>query len=145
MLYKNISIFQEEIPMAFFEDLGKKLTCFGQTAAQKTKDLTEIARLAAANADRNRKIDQLYEEIGKAYYNAHKDDAFSESADQILEITALFAEIASAQDEINRIKGIVKCANCGADVESGNAYCNACGAKMEAPVAEESAQETTEE
>ncbi len=142
--------------MAFFEDLGKKLSCFGQSAAQKTKELTEIARLVAANADRNRKIDQLYTEIGKAYYTAHKDDAFSESAAQIMEITTLFADIAAAQDEINRIKGLVKCTNCGADVEATNAYCNACGAKIEAPVAEEApveeaaeeapaAEETTEE
>ncbi|MBQ9082327.1 MAG: zinc ribbon domain-containing protein [Clostridia bacterium] len=138
--------------MAFFEDLGKKLSCFGQSAAQKTKDLTEIARLVAANADRSRKIDQLYTEIGKAYYAAHKDDAFSESAAQIVEITTLTAEIAAAQDEINRIKGLVKCANCGADVEASNAFCNACGAKIEVPAAEEApveeaeaAPETTEE
>lgn len=132
--------------MAFFENLGKKLSDFGQTAAQKTKDLTEITKRTAANADRNKKINQLFTEIGAAYYNAHKDDAVCESADKIAEITNLMAEIAAAQEEINQIKGVTKCPNCGADVAAGNAFCNACGAKVVADVAaEEAAQETTEE
>ncbi len=133
--------------MAFFEDLGKKLSDFGQTAAQKTKDLTEITKRTAANADRNKKINQLYAEIGAAYYNAHKDDVACESADKIAEITNLMVEIAVAQAEINQIKGITKCPNCGADVAAGNVFCNACGAKVVADevVAEEAAPESTEE
>jgi hypothetical protein len=132
--------------MAFFETLGKKLSDFGQTAAQKTKDLTEITKRVAANADRNKKISQLYTEIGAAYYNAHKDDALCESADKIAEITGLMAEIAVAQAEIDQIKGITKCPNCGADVAAGNVFCNACGAKVVGEAAaEEAAPESAEE
>lgn len=128
--------------MDFFETLGKKLSDFGQATAKKTKDLTEITKRSAANADRNKKINQLFTEIGAAYYNAHKDDVECESADKIAEVTALMAEIAAAQEEINQIKGVTKCPHCGADVAFGNAFCNACGAKV---VAEEAAPENTEE
>ncbi|MCI9508549.1 MAG: zinc ribbon domain-containing protein [Angelakisella sp.] len=118
--------------MAFFEQLGKKITDAGQGVAQQTKNFTEVTRLNGLISDKERQIGQLYADIGRDYYNAHRNDAFPESSDAVREITGLLAEIVKYREEIKQIKGIAPCPACGGDVPVGSAFCPACGAKVPA-------------
>ena len=113
--------------MAFFEQLGKKISDMGQGVAQQTKNFADVTRLNSAISDNEKAIAKIYSEIGKAYYEKHKEDALAEEAESINKINALFAEIKQHKDEINRIKGIAMCPNCGAEVVAGSTFCNACG------------------
>ena len=117
--------------MAFFEQLGKKLTDAGQGVAQQTKNFADVTRLNSEISEKEKKIAQLYRTVGQTYYERHRDDPAPELEAQVQEIRALFAEIAQHQEEIKQIKGIVKCPSCGADVPLQAAFCNSCGAKME--------------
>lgn len=118
--------------MAFFEQLGKKLTDAGQGVAQQTKNFADVTRLNNEIATKEKKIAQLYQLIGQAYYERHSDAPEPEYEKETAEIKALFSEIGQFREEIKQIKRIVKCPNCGADVPLQAAFCNACGAKMEA-------------
>lgn len=128
--------------MAFFEQLGKRITDAGQGVAQQTKNFADITRLNSAVSDKERKIAQLYQSIGQSYYERHSGDAEPQLQPAVEEIQALFAEIAQHKEEIKQIKGIVKCPHCGADVPFQAAFCNACGEKMvSAALAEEPAED----
>lgn len=116
--------------MAFFEQLGKRLSDAGQGVAQQTKNFADVARLNSAISDKERRITQLYQSIGQAYYQRHQDDAAPEFQAETEEIRRLLAEILRDQEEIKQIRGIVKCPECGADVPFQAAFCNSCGAKM---------------
>lgn len=117
--------------MAFFEQLGKRLTDAGQSVAQQTKNLADVTQLNSAISDKERKISQLCLSIGQQYYESHKDDLTAEYRELLDEINDLYAEIAEKREKIKQIKGVVKCPNCGADVPLNAAFCNACGAKIE--------------
>ena len=117
--------------MAFFEQLGKRLTDAGQNVAQQTKNLADVTQLNSAISDREKKISQLYLNIGQLYYEKHKGDSTAEHQEIIGEINALYAEIAQNREKIKQIKGVVKCSKCGADVPLNAAFCNACGTKIE--------------
>ena len=117
--------------MAFFEQLGKKLTDAGQGVAQQTKNFADVTRLNSEISDKEKKINQLYQAIGRTYYEQHSDAPAPEHEKEVHEISTLFAEIAQNREEIKQIKGIVKCPSCGADVPLQAAFCSACGAKME--------------
>lgn len=119
--------------MAFFEQLGKKLSDAGQGAAQQAKIFSEVAKLNSAISDKERKISQLYLAIGQAYYALYKDDISANEYEKMEEITTLNDEIVKCREEINRVKGIAKCPSCGADVALGSAFCCNCGAKMPQP------------
>lgn len=99
--------------MAFFEQLGKRITDAGQGVAQQTKNFADITRLNSAVSDKERKIAQLYQSIGQSYYEQHSGDAEPQLQPAVEEIKALFAEIAQHKEEIKQIKGIVKCPHCG--------------------------------
>ncbi len=116
--------------MSFFDQIGKRITDAGQGVAQQTKNFADVTRLNSAISDKEKRISQLYQSIGKTYYERHSDDAESEQQQAVDEIKGLLAEIAQHKEEIKQIKGIVKCPNCGGDVPSQAAFCNACGFKM---------------
>lgn len=124
--------------MAFFEQLGKRLTDAGQGVAQQTKNFTDVTRLNGTISEKERKISQLYSSIGESYYERRRNDSTSEELQKIEEINTLFAEIAQCREEIKQIKGVIKCPNCGAEVALNSAFCNSCGAKISQAV------ETTE-
>jgi hypothetical protein len=114
----------------FFEKLGKRISDMGSAVAQNTKNFADTASLQKANSDNKKKIEQLYAAIGKAYYEAHKNDADAAEAATMAEITTLLAQIAENDEKIKQIKGVTKCANCGADIASDAMFCNNCGTKV---------------
>lgn len=116
--------------MAFFEQLGKKLSSAGQSVVQQTKNFTETTRLNSSVSEAEKKIESLYSALGKAYYDNHKDDASAEGRGVIEEITAAFAQIDEIKEQINQIKTANKCPNCGAEISAESAFCKNCGAKL---------------
>ena len=133
----NIHVYQEERSMAFFDDLGKKISQASQSAVQKTKDITEIAKYNSAISDEEKKIAGLYSEIGKLYVSLYKDAPASEFAALVEGIKASEETIAKYKDQIKDIKGILTCTSCGAEIPTGSAFCSSCGTAapvVEAPV-----------
>lgn len=123
--------------MAFFEQLGKKISDAGQGISQSTKNLAEISRLNSAIAEDKKHIAGYTAAIGESYYRRHRDDPMNEEPERINNINKLYAEIARYEDRIKELRGIGKCPNCGADVPNGAAFCNACGARQQPPKAME--------
>lgn len=115
--------------MAFFEQLGKKITDTGHAVAQQTKDMSHVARLNSAVSEKEQQISQLITALGQAYYRQHRQDPQAENLETIQQINEAFAEIARYKEEINQIKGVTKCPACGADVTLDSAFCRVCGAK----------------
>lgn len=116
--------------MAFFEELGKKISNAGQGVAQQTKNFADVAKLNSAISEKERQIAQLYTQIGSQFYDRHKDDTGSEFPEQIAAITALINEIAQCRENIKAIKGLIKCPGCGADIPAGTLFCNTCGTRI---------------
>ena len=69
--------------MAFFDDLGRKLTSVSQSAVQKTKDVADIAKINAEISELERTVNNLYYQIGKLYVAKHAADYKSDFADMI--------------------------------------------------------------
>ena len=113
--------------MAIFEQIGKKLSDMGQGVAQGTKNLTDTARLNGLISDEEKNIAKLITELGQGYYNLHKSDPEGELAQIVSAINEAYNNIEQHKEQIKTIKGVTKCANCGADVANGAAFCANCG------------------
>ena len=119
--------------MAFFDDLGKKISQAGQSAVQKTKDITDIAKLNSSISDEKSKIEGLYSEIGKLYVKLYGEAPADAFAGLVSGIKTAEENIVAYQAQIKDIKGIRVCDKCGADVPTGSAFCSACGNAMPVP------------
>ncbi len=116
--------------MAFFDDLGKKLSQAGQTAVQKTKEMTDIARINGAISDEEKKVNNNYFQIGKLYVAMHTTDYENDFAGMIAAIKESETKIRDYRQQIQDIKGVVRCEKCGAEVANNVAFCSSCGSPM---------------
>jgi len=60
--------------MSVWTELASKLEAGGKVVADKAKDLSQIAALKAQIVSCDNTLLKNYKELGKAYYEAHKDD-----------------------------------------------------------------------
>ena len=118
--------------MAFFDEISKKITSTGQSAVKKTKDVAEVARLNSLVADEERNSEALYREIGKLYVKLHQNDCEEQFASLIDSVRKSNNTVLALKKQINDIKKVSDCPNCGASVPVNAAFCSVCGNKIEA-------------
>lgn len=125
--------------MAFLDGIGKKLSQTGQDVMKKTRNFADSTKLTGMIADEERTINSLYPQIGKAYYELHKNDPEYALSELVAAVNDAFARIEQLNDQIAAINGSQKCPRCGANVPEGGMFCNSCGAKMPPKVTIDSA------
>lgn len=116
--------------MAFFDEIGKRLSQAGQTAIQKTKDMTDVARINGVISEEEKKVNNNYYQIGKLYVAKHSTNYEDEFEGMMSAIRESEAKICECRQQIQAIKGTVCCEKCGEEVPSEAAFCSSCGASM---------------
>ena len=116
--------------MAFFDDLGKKITQTSQDVVQKTKDTAEVIKLNSMISDEEKRINNLYSEVGKKYFELYSDSYDQELENMIIGIKEAKSKIEEYAEQIKKLKGIVRCPNCGGEVQYGAPFCSSCGSRM---------------
>ena len=124
--------------MAFFDDLGAKLSKTGQKTMQKANDLADITKLNLRTSELNKSIQEMYAKVGEQYYNLYGGQPEESMAQFCAEISRSKAEIEQIRLEIQRIKQIKVCPSCGYENPSDASFCNKCGLALpELPTREE--------
>ena len=80
---------------------AKKLAAF---TAKKTRNVSQIARLNVKIAGERDTIKQAYSEIGKLYYETHREDPENYFVQLCLEIDNALEAISAMENEIIRLK-----------------------------------------
>lgn len=127
--------------MAFFDELGKKISQGGQEAVKQGKSMANVARYKSSISTLQSKIKDLYTQIGEMYYKENKDNPDDLYIDAIATIQKYEKEIEAAKTAIQNEKGIKVCPKCGKEISVAVPYCTVCGTRVEAS----SVQEGTEE
>lgn len=115
--------------MAFFEKLGEKISSTSKDVAKKTKDLADIAKINMQISGEEDNIKDLYHQIGKKYYELHPNSNKAEFEALCNSVTQSLEKINTYKEQIQSIKGVKKCSNCGAEIEDSSVFCGVCGSK----------------
>lgn len=116
--------------MAFWDNLSQKASETTAKAMQKAKEMSDIARLNSMISEEETKINNTYYQVGKLYVAMHTHDYEEEFAGMVASLAEAEEKIKSYRQQIQDIKGVVRCPQCGAEVQSGVAFCSSCGAPM---------------
>lgn len=116
--------------MAFWDNLSQKASETTAKAMQKAKEMSDIARLNSMISEEETKINNTYYQVGKLYVTMHPHDHEEEFAGMVASLAEAEEKIKSYRQQIQDIKGVVRCPQCGAEVQSGVAFCSSCGAPM---------------
>jgi len=117
--------------MAFFEELGKKITKSGQDAAQKAKNMAETVKLNGFISDEERRIKNAFTQIGEQYYQTLGENPDPGFSPLIADINDAKAKISAYAEQIKQIKGVTNCENCGAEVSLTAPFCSGCGTAIQ--------------
>ena len=117
--------------MAFWEDFSETISTKGKEMADKAKNFTDIASLRGQIVSYENTILRYYREIGRAYYDAHKDDLTKEFPEQMDAIAKSENMIKELEKRISQLRGTQKCEACGNEVPDDSIFCPKCGVKME--------------
>ncbi len=116
--------------MAFFEDLGKKLTKVGEVAAEKTKGVAEYTKTNAKILDIQNKLDKAYVAVGKKYLELHPANDEEGMMAVVEAVYALEDQLKDLRRQLQELKGSVKCGSCGSDCDGDDVFCRKCGAEL---------------
>lgn len=116
--------------MAFFDDLGKKVSEAGQKTIQKTKEFSDTSRLNSMISDEEKRINNNYYQIGKLYVALRGNSYEEDFATMISAIYESELKIKEYKKQIQDIKGVQRCEKCGAEVPREAAFCSSCGVAM---------------
>lgn len=120
--------------MAFLDDIDKKLTMLGQGAIQKTREVSDTARISASIRNlENQKKDYLVN-LGLIFCSKHREVADEEACRIMGKIDAANEQILSLQEQISRLKGTISCPNCHAEISRNSLFCNHCGTKVQTEI-----------
>lgn len=123
--------------MELFDKLGDTIVSVSKDATQKAKDISELARIRMELRAKQDYLNKLFLEIGKIYYDAHKDDEEKEFKEQMLLVKDALEVIEELKQQLGQIKGMVTCAECGQEMPLDADYCSKCGTKLVKPKKEE--------
>ena len=118
--------------MGFLDKLTNTISSTGKGVEQKAKQVSGTVKLNSQIKELSECIQEYMRQVGELYYK--KQEGISDDPD----IQELFekirnseAEIAEAEKQIDTLKGICRCKNCGAEMRITDNFCMMCATKRE--------------
>lgn len=118
--------------MAFFDDIGRRISQAGQGALKKTRDVADSVKINADISDQERRINTLFTQIGRTYFYTYESDPDEKFVELFNSVKEANARIEQLRKQLSAIKDTCRCSNCGAMNPSNSVFCTTCGAKIEA-------------
>lgn len=115
--------------MSFINMIDK----FSRDSAQKVKDVAETAKLTSAISDEEKRMNNLFVQIGRLYVEKHDFDCEPEFTDLVSAVKESENKITAYRLQIKRLKSVVRCQICGAELAPDSAFCNVCGNSVAKP------------
>ncbi|MBQ6843471.1 MAG: zinc ribbon domain-containing protein [Agathobacter sp.] len=118
--------------MAFEFDLNKvkeSLVNAGKEVETMAKDVSAVAKIKIDIHNKEVFLEKQYALLGKAYYEAHKDEEVEESV-YFPSITEALTDIAQLNADLLAAQGSVECPSCGSKQPQDKAFCSDCGAGL---------------
>lgn len=126
--------------MTFFEELGKTIADKSKVVVDKAKDMTEVIQLKSQISSERSIIEETYARIGRAYFDAHKNQTEDPYMDEFNQIKSRMKKIEALEEMVSKLEGTRVCAECGAKVDRNSIFCGKCGARLEGVEPEEKSE-----
>ena len=116
--------------MAFFDELGSKLTQTGKKTKEMASNLMDAAKVNNQLGDLNKEIQTLYTQLGELYYKTCGDAPDAALAELCAQVRAKEEAVAAARADLQRLKNVKVCPDCGHENQPNANFCAHCSAKL---------------
>lgn len=119
--------------MPIWDDFGKKAGDAARTFGTRAKEVAETTKLNGQIAVKKTEAERIYGEIGKLFCSIRAGR--SNDADELealcVKVEQNAKELEQLQEQIDVIRQVRRCKNCGEISPNTSRFCGACGAKFE--------------
>ena len=118
--------------MAFEFDLNKvkeSLVNAGKEVENMAKDASTLAKIKIDIHNKEVFLEKQYALLGKAFYEAHKDEDIEEQV-YFTSIKEAEVELAKLNADLLAATGAVECPSCGSKQPQDKAFCADCGTEL---------------
>lgn len=91
--------------MSFFDEMKESLVSAGKDVSQKAKEVSGVAKLKLDVKSKEDYVEKQYAELGRTYFDAHRDDEENAENEQFKVIKEALAEIERMKTEIFKSSG----------------------------------------
>ena len=114
-----------------FDKLKDDLFSVGKEVGDRVSDVSNIAKLKLELRSKEDFIQRQFAELGRLYYEAHKEAADSVAEqDMFNSIAETEAQIAETKSAILNLQGAICCPECGEKYQKGYKFCPFCGGEL---------------
>lgn len=116
--------------MAFWDDFQKNLNKTADISVKTTNKWIEIGKLNISLNAAKLDLNEIYERIGEYVYESKLVDVKQSQELQELfhEVSKQKVKIREIQAQLNQLRNIYHCEQCGAEIDSNTKYCPYCSA-----------------
>ena len=129
--------------MSFIDKLGDSIVSMSKDVGQKAKEASGIAKLKLDIRIKQEYVKEQYAQLGKIYYEAHRDEDVPEKQ-RFDKISDALDEIDKMELQILELKKARRCPNCGVEASDTAEFCSNCGAKLGVVVGESKGEDVSE-
>lgn len=116
--------------MDFFDGLGAKLTQTGQKTKKMASTLVDTAKLTTQITDLNKSVQELYAKLGDQYYLLHGGEPEEALGELCAQIKGKLEEAELLKADLQRLKNVRVCPQCGYENTSDANFCAQCSAQL---------------
>ncbi len=116
--------------MDIFNKIGETITSTGKDIAKKAKDIVDVNTVKMNISEQKRLIRKAYERIGEAYYKEHVDQGEHSYEIEFEVIGEGNAKLKELYEQLNTLRKVCVCPDCGATLPDDSEFCNKCGIKL---------------
>ena len=110
-----------------FSDLGRKLSKLGQDTKNGVQKVSDSVTISNRISQEKKSLERLFALIGEAVYKENPDTPKTGLEDEWAAVKVAYANIASYTEQLNQVKGLIYCPNCGRPAAAGDKFCAKCG------------------
>lgn len=116
--------------MALLDDVDQRLSNWINAGTDKAKEMSGSMKISNEIKEEEKNQEELYKQIGIYFYENCSSDAEGQLKELCQKIDEGKERVLLKQKQLNVLRGMINCPNCGAEVSSDSVFCNACGSRM---------------
>ena len=129
--------------MSLFEDFKKNVTDFTENVAKKSSTVIETQKMKLQKSSLESDLRDCYVALGRLYEKrlASGCDELSDEGRLMEKLASVRSSMAHIDEELRKLKGVVRCPGCGQYISKEFDFCPKCGASVSKAAPEDAGAE----